>query len=125
MKKINRLIEGRVMDANMTEKQRQLARDGTMEFWEISCNLGWPLQVLSIPSRQTTARRSPSLKLTSSYFYNLHTHRHTHRHTHTHTLLIYERVNAQAQMHTRSLSDSCKHACNSLTRIWTVHSRNL
>lgn len=58
------------------ERQRVLALGGGMEFWEISGDLGRPLQVPSLPSLQTTTRQCPLLKLTSSYFYNLHTHAH-------------------------------------------------
>lgn len=57
-------------------RERTGTHDGGMEFWEISGDLGRPLQVLSLPSLQTTTRQRPLLKLTSSYFYNLHTHAH-------------------------------------------------
>lgn len=86
------VCEGRVMERNIRE--RELALDGGMEFWEISGDLARPLQVLSLPSLQTTTRQRPLLKLTSSYFYNLHTHAHmrnsnmnvwTLRDMHTHT----------------------------------------
>lgn len=80
--------------------RRELALGGWMEFWEISGDLGRPLQVLSLPSHQTTTRQSPLLKLTSSYFYNLHTHAHMRNsnmnmRTRTHT-----RAGGHALIHT-------------------------
>lgn len=63
-------------DRERHKRKRELALDGEMEFWEISGDLGRPLQVLSLPSLLTTTRQRPLLKLTSSYFYNLHTHAH-------------------------------------------------
>lgn len=91
--------EGRVMETNI--RKGELALDGGMEFWEISGDLGRPLQVLSSPSVQTTTRWGPLLKLTSSYFYNLHTCANglwtcewseTYTQTHTHAEFLHMNV---------------------------------
>lgn len=76
---------------------RELALDGGMEFWEISGDLGRPLQVLSLPSHQTTTRQSPLLKLTSSYFYNLH----THAHMRNSNMNVWRHEDAHARTHAR------------------------
>lgn len=68
------------------ERERELATHGEMEFWEISGDLGRPLQVLSLPTLQSHNKATFFTEI-NSYFYNLHTHAHMFKwNIMTHTL---------------------------------------
>lgn len=55
------------------KRERKLAPHDGMEFWEISGDLGRPLQVLSLPSLQSHNKATFFTEI-NSYFYNLRTH---------------------------------------------------
>lgn len=56
-------------------RERKLAPHDGMEFWEISGDLGRPLQVLSLQSLQSHNKATFFTEI-NSYFYNLRTHAH-------------------------------------------------